>query len=79
MSAGILFQVHLFIPSALIINAQLLSLLFTVHTCVMSPQLLSPDFTVYLDSEIETAERDSPSESLLVTIKLRLLDEQGKK
>lgn len=41
-------------------------------------QLLSPDFTVYLDSEIEAADRDSPSESLLVTIKLRLLDEQGK-
>lgn len=46
---------------------------------IVLTQLLSPDFTVYLDSEIEGAERNSPSENLLVTIKLRLLDEQGKK
>jgi hypothetical protein len=42
-------------------------------------QLLAPDFKVYLESEIEAAESNSAAENLLVTIQLRLLDEEGKK
>jgi hypothetical protein len=41
--------------------------------------LKSPEFLVYLDSEIQTAEPNGPMESLLVTVKLRLLEELGKK
>jgi hypothetical protein len=40
--------------------------------------LKSPEFLVYLDSEIQTAEPNGPMESLLVTVKLRLLEELGK-
>lgn len=42
-------------------------------------QLLKPDFLVYLDAEIENQDPNTPMESLLVTIKLKLLDEQGKR
>eukprot|EP01036_Dinobryon_divergens_P025762 gene25762-34343_t len=42
-------------------------------------KLLHPDFLVYLDAEIENQDPNTPMESLLVTIKLKLLDEQGKR
>jgi hypothetical protein len=41
-------------------------------------QLLKPEFLLYIDSEIENQDIDSPLENLLVTIKLRLLDEIGR-
>lgn len=44
-----------------------------------SDKLLGTDFSVYLQTEIEHQDSDSPMEQLLVTIQLRLLDEQGKK
>lgn len=40
--------------------------------------LKSPEFLVYLDTEIEAQEQNGPMENLLVTIKLRLLEEIGK-
>jgi len=43
-----------------------------------SEKLLNGDFSLYLDTEVEAAESNSPQENLLVTIKLRLLDECGK-
>jgi len=43
-----------------------------------SSSLQSSEFLLYLDSEIETQVSDSPMENLLVTIKLRVLDEIGK-
>ena len=46
---------------------------------MVSLQLISADFMIYLDTEIENQETNSQWENLLVTIKLRLLDEQGKK
>ena len=41
--------------------------------------ILSTEFAVYLDSAIEAQESNSVSENLLVTVKLRLLDEQGER
>ena len=41
-------------------------------------QLMAPEFLLYLDAEIEGHAPNSPTENLLVTIKLRLLDEVGK-
>ena len=41
-------------------------------------QLTAPEFLLYLDAEIEGHAPNSPTENLLVTIKLRLLDEVGK-
>ena len=38
----------------------------------------SMEFLIYLDSEIESQEENSPAQNLLVTIKLRVLDEIGK-
>lgn len=43
-----------------------------------STSFTSPEFMLYLDTEIETQEVNSQFQSLLVTIKLRLLDEWGK-
>lgn len=43
-----------------------------------SSVLKSPEFLVYLDSEIESHEPNGPMENLLVTVKLRLLEEMGK-
>lgn len=43
-----------------------------------SNDLTSQEFLVYLDSEIEGQDAKSPMKSLLVTIKLRILDEIGK-
>ena len=43
-----------------------------------SAVLKSPEFLVYLDSEIQSQERNGRMENLLVTIKLRLLEELGK-
>jgi len=42
-------------------------------------QLLSPNFLVYLDAEVQGAERDSPAEHMLVIIQLKLLAEQGRR
>mmetsp|Transcript_18640 Transcript_18640/g.32305 ORF Transcript_18640/g.32305 Transcript_18640/m.32305 type:complete len:147 (+) Transcript_18640:657-1097(+) len=41
-------------------------------------QLLSPNFLVYLDAEVQGAERDSSAEHMLVIIQLKLLAEQGR-
>ena len=41
-------------------------------------QLLKPEFLLYLDSEIEGQESNSATENMLVTVKLRLLDEIGR-
>lgn len=41
-------------------------------------QLTKPEFMLYLDAEIESQDPNSPLENMLVTIKLRLLDEIGK-
>ena len=41
-------------------------------------EMLSPEFLVYLDSEIENQDMNSPNENFLITIKLRLLDEIGR-
>ena len=41
-------------------------------------QLTKPEFMLYLDAEIESHDPNSPFENMLVTIKLRLLDEIGK-
>ena len=41
-------------------------------------QLTKPEFMLYLDAEIESHDPNSPFENILVTIKLRLLDEIGK-
>ena len=41
-------------------------------------QFTSLEFLVFLDSEIESQEENSPAQNLLVTIKLRVLDEVGK-
>lgn len=41
-------------------------------------QVKSPDFMVYLDSEIESQESNSPMENLLLTIKLRICSEIGR-
>ena len=38
----------------------------------------SPEFIVFLDSEIENQDTNSAMENYLVTIKLRLLDELGR-
>lgn len=43
-----------------------------------STNYISPEFMLYLDTEIENQEVNSQFQSLLVTIKLRLLDEWGK-
>ena len=40
--------------------------------------MTSPDFLIFLDSEIESSEENSIVQQLLVTIKLRILDEIGK-
>ena len=48
---------------------------------VMSSSFLEvsdPEFLVYLDSEIENQDSNSPMENFLVTIKLRILDEMGR-
>ena len=45
----------------------------------ISHQLLSPNFLVYLDAEVQGAERDSPAEHMLVIIQLKLLAEQGRR
>jgi hypothetical protein len=34
---------------------------------------------MYLDTEIESQEDNTPMQNLLVTVKLRLLDEKGKR
>lgn len=51
-----------------------------VNTCVASliDDVKSPEFMLYLDSEIDMQEKNSPMENLLTTIKLRVLDEIGK-
>ena len=41
-------------------------------------QLTKPEFMLYLDAEIESQDPSSPLENMLVTVKLRLLDEIGK-
>lgn len=41
-------------------------------------QFTSSDFLVFLDCEIESQEENSPMQNLLVTIKLRILDEIGR-
>ena len=41
-------------------------------------QLTKPEFMLYLDAEIESQDPNSPLENMLVTVKLRLLDEIGK-
>jgi hypothetical protein len=41
-------------------------------------QLLKQEFLLYLDAEIESQEGNSSMENMLVTVKLRLLDEIGK-
>lgn len=41
-------------------------------------KILAPEFLVYLDSEIESHEMNSPSQRILVTIKLKILDAIGK-
>ena len=43
-----------------------------------SKELTSPEFLVYLDSEIQAQDTNSPLEGLLVTLKLRLLEEAGR-
>ena len=43
-----------------------------------SSTLISPEFMLYLDTEIENQEVNSQLQSLLVTIKLRIMDEWGK-
>lgn len=47
------------------------------HIKANKQELLNADFSVYMDSEIQNQDTNSPMENLLVTIKLRLLDEQG--
>ena len=62
-------------------------LLFGISSCssvgltliYISHQLLSPNFLVYLDAEVQSAERDSPAEHMLVIIQLKLLAEQGRR
>jgi hypothetical protein len=41
-------------------------------------QLTSQEFMMYLDSEIENQSGNNPTENLLVTVKLRLMDEMGR-
>jgi hypothetical protein len=41
-------------------------------------QMIGQEFMMYLDSEIESQSNNSPTENLLVTVKLRLMDEMGK-
>ena len=41
-------------------------------------KISDPEFLVYLDSEIENQDTNSPMENFLVTMKLRILDEIGK-
>lgn len=41
-------------------------------------EVSDPEFLVYLDSEIENQDINSPMENFLVTIKLRVLDEIGR-
>ena len=41
-------------------------------------ELTSPEFLLYLDSEIEAQDTNTPMEGLLVTVKLRLLEEAGR-
>lgn len=48
------------------------------HIAVNREQLTSADFRLYLDTEIEAQESNSPQENMLVTVKLRLLDELGR-
>ena len=48
------------------------------HIAVNSAQLTGADFRLYLDTEIEAQDTNSPQENMLVTVKLRLLDELGK-
>jgi hypothetical protein len=45
---------------------------------LLGEDLRQPDFMVYLDSEIEAQDNNSAMENLLVTIKLRVLDEIGR-
>ena len=40
--------------------------------------LTKPEFLLYLDAEIDSQDYNSPLENMLITTKLRLLDEVGK-
>lgn len=51
---------------------------YTISRLSLQLQLLKSDFSVYLDTQIENAESNSAVENMMVTIKLRLLDECGK-
>lgn len=42
-------------------------------------QLLAPPFFLYLDSEINAQKANSPAENALTTVKLKLVDEKGKR
>jgi hypothetical protein len=54
------------------------SYLVTCNLLLPILQLLKPEFLLYLDSEIEGQESNSATENMLVTVKLRLLDEIGR-
>jgi hypothetical protein len=59
-------------------NAKLSEKALNDHIAANSDKLLKPEFAVYLDAEISAQDTNTPMENLLVTIKLRLLDEYGK-
>ena len=40
--------------------------------------MTKPEFLLYLDAEIDSQDYNSPLENMLITTKLRLLDEVGK-
>jgi hypothetical protein len=56
------------------VSEQTLDELFEKET----QKLLAPEFLVYLDSEIESREVNTPAHSLLVTVKLKILDAIGR-